>query len=327
MTLDELYRLLRAGHVQAQGIVDTLEEPLVVLDRDLVVINTNPAFLRAFDVDREETIGQSLFDLGNRQWDIAELRKLLGEIVPKSIAVVGYEVEHEFPDIGQRTVRVSARQLSHPDGKSTQILVVFEDVTERYKADAAKDILLAETRHRMKNLMAMIQAVANQTKTKGLTAEEYRARFMGRFETVMRAQEFIRAHGTNADFEALVAESVRPLAGDRLVLGPSPSVQLGEFLVTPISMVFHELAANAVKYGALATPDGTVNIEWVTEQGDGEIHLIVRWREEGGPTVSPPDHQGFGTKLVSHNCKAEGGDAIFNFDPSGLRVEMHFRLG
>ena len=326
MTLEELYRLLRGSHVQTQGIVDTLQEALVVLDKDLCVVNANPAFLRTFRVDRENTLGSSLFDLGNGQWDIAELRKLLSDVLPKATAVVGYQVEHDFPDLGRRAMRVSARQLVHPDDNSTQMLVVFDDVTERLKADAAKDILLAETRHRMKNLMAMVRAVANQTKTRGVTADQYRRDFMGRFEAVMKAQDFITSHGSNAELGMLVDESVKPLAGDRLVLRSTRPVQLGEHLSMPISMALHELATNAMKYGALSTAAGTITIDWSTEPQDGEAHLILHCREEGGPPVSHPDHLGFGTKLINFNCKAEGGDANFSFDPAGLRVELRLPL-
>lgn len=83
MTLEELYRLLRAGHVQTQGIFDTLHEALVVLDKSFVVLSANPAFYRAFDTDLDSTVGRSLFELGDGQWDIPELRGLLLDVVPK----------------------------------------------------------------------------------------------------------------------------------------------------------------------------------------------------------------------------------------------------
>ena len=124
----------------------------------------------------------------------------------------------------------------------------------------------------------------------------------------------------------LVDESVKPLAGDRLVLRSTLPVQLGEHLIMPISMALHELATNAMKYGALSTAAGTITIDWSTEPQDGEAHLILHCREEGGPPVSHPDHLGFGTKLINFNCKAEGGDANFSFDPAGLRVELRLPL-
>ena len=94
MNLEDLYRLLRAGHVQAQGIVDTLEQPLLVLDQHLSVESGNVAFFRTFCVSKDETVGQPVFDLGDGQWDIPELRKLLSDVVPRSTAVIGYEVRH-----------------------------------------------------------------------------------------------------------------------------------------------------------------------------------------------------------------------------------------
>jgi len=174
VTLEELYRLLRSSHVQSQGIVDTLQEPLIVLDRSFCVVNANPAFLRTFEAKRDDVLGQNLFQLGNGQWDIRELRELLADVVPKARAVVDYQVTHDFPEIGRRTMLLTARRLQHPDENSTEMLLVFEDVTNQHHEDAAKDLLLAETRHRMKNLMAVLRAVASQTGTEGRTAEEYR---------------------------------------------------------------------------------------------------------------------------------------------------------
>ncbi|WP_312010092.1 PAS domain-containing protein [Bradyrhizobium neotropicale] len=144
MNLEDLYRLLRSEHVQAQGIVDTLEEPLLVLDQTGCVLTANRGFYETFSVSRDDTVGRSLFDLGDGQWDIPELRRLVSDIIPKSAAIVGYEVEAEFPTIGRRTMLVSARRLVHPDNNSTSILILFEDVTDRRRSEAQKDILLAE---------------------------------------------------------------------------------------------------------------------------------------------------------------------------------------
>jgi PAS domain-containing protein len=114
MQLEDLYRLLRSEHVQAQGIVDSLEEPLLVLDQAGCVLTGNRGFFETFKVARDDTVGRSLFALGDGQWDIPELRFLLSEIIPKSTAIIDYEVEADFPTIGRRTMCVSARRLVHP---------------------------------------------------------------------------------------------------------------------------------------------------------------------------------------------------------------------
>jgi hypothetical protein len=149
MHLEDLYRLLRSAHVQAQGIIDTLEEPLLVVDQAGCVLTGNRGFFQTFKVRRDETVGRSLFALGDGHWDIPELRSLLDDIVPKSTAVLGYEVNADFPSIGRRTMLVSARRLVHPDNNSTSILILFEDATEKRRKEGEKDILLAETRHRL----------------------------------------------------------------------------------------------------------------------------------------------------------------------------------
>jgi len=104
-------------------------------------------------------------------------------------------VKHDFPGIGQRAFLVDARRLVHPDDNSTNILVLFDDVTERQRHDAEMDFLLSETRHRMKNLSAVVRALALQTEVEGKTAAECRLTFLGRLEVTLRAQEIAARAG------------------------------------------------------------------------------------------------------------------------------------
>ncbi len=92
MMLEDLYRLLRSGHVQAQGVVDTMTQPIVVLDQRFYVTTANNAFVKTFQVERDDLLGKSLFDLGDGQWDIPELRDLMADIIPRATAVIGFEV-------------------------------------------------------------------------------------------------------------------------------------------------------------------------------------------------------------------------------------------
>lgn len=142
MNLEDLYRLLRSGHVQALGIVETIDSPILVLDGSLCVVNTNPAFLKHFAVNRDDTVGRELRELGNGQWDIPELTGLLRDVIPKSAALAGYEVTHEFPAIGRRTLLLTARRLCHPDSNSLFMLLVFEDVTDQRSNEMARDLIL-----------------------------------------------------------------------------------------------------------------------------------------------------------------------------------------
>jgi signal transduction histidine kinase len=118
---------IKAAKEHAEMIVDTVRDGLLVLDLDLRVESANESFLRMFEVSLEETKGTLVYDLGNGQWDIPRLRKLLEEILPEKKTFNDYEIEHEFEGIGHRTMLLNARQLNHHD----MILLAIEDVTER----------------------------------------------------------------------------------------------------------------------------------------------------------------------------------------------------
>lgn len=282
MMLEDLYRLLRSGHVQAQGVVDTMTQPIVVLDQNLCVTTANNAFIKTFKIDRDDILGHSFFSLGDGQWDVAELRHLIASVIPKAAAVIGFEVKHDFPTIGERTFLVDARRLSHPDDNSNNILVLFDDVTERHHHNAEMEFIISETRHRMKNLSSVVRAIALQTDVKGRTAADYRKTLLGRLETTFRAQE-IAATSDTADLETLLRQAISEPGAGRLYCS-GPAVLLASSKVLPISMIFHELTTNAVKYGAYSNAEGIVHIDWSVEPGPkGRTYVTCEWREENGP--------------------------------------------
>src|SRR5256714_8676750 len=120
----------------SQDIVDTVREPLLVLDRDLCVNSANRAFYQTFHVTPEETESHLIYELGNGQWDIPDLRKLLEDVVPKSSVFNDFELEHTFPVIGRRVMLLNARKLQA--GQHGELLVLaMEDVTARKRAEEA----------------------------------------------------------------------------------------------------------------------------------------------------------------------------------------------
>ena len=115
----------------AENIVETVREPLVVLDADLKVLTANQSFYDTFRVTLGETIGYFIYDLGNRQWDIPALRLLLEDILPNETLFTGYEVEHDFIEIGRKTILLNARQIHRNNVGSHIILLAMEDITQR----------------------------------------------------------------------------------------------------------------------------------------------------------------------------------------------------
>jgi len=121
----------------AESIVNTVREPLIVLDRDLRVVTASRSFYDVFMVNPEETVGQLIYDLGNKQWDIPKLRELLEDILPQKATFDDYEVEHDFLGIGRRTMLLNARRIPDPPQKLEVILLAIEDITRRKKKEQA----------------------------------------------------------------------------------------------------------------------------------------------------------------------------------------------
>jgi len=119
----------------AENIVETVREPLVVLNSDLKILTANHRFYDTFKVTPQETIGNFIYDLGNRQWDIPKLRILFESILPHDTVLNGYEVEHDFLDIGRKTILLNARQIFRKNIGSHIILLAMEDITERKQAE------------------------------------------------------------------------------------------------------------------------------------------------------------------------------------------------
>jgi PAS domain S-box-containing protein len=132
----------------AERILNTVREPLIVLDQDLRVVKASRSFYDFFKVKPEETVGQLIYDLGNKQWDIPKLRELLETILPEKAAFDNYEVEHDFASIGRRIMLLNARQIKQGIGKERIILLAIEDVTERQQLEDQ----LAESEFRYRRL-------------------------------------------------------------------------------------------------------------------------------------------------------------------------------
>jgi len=115
----------------SESIINTVREPLIALDQDLRVVSVSRSFYEVFKVKPEETVGQLIYDLGNKQWDIPKLRELLETILPQQTSFDNYVVEHDFATIGRRIMMLNARQIQRVSGKERIILLAIEDITER----------------------------------------------------------------------------------------------------------------------------------------------------------------------------------------------------
>jgi PAS domain S-box-containing protein len=137
-----------AAHEFAESVINTVREPLISLDQDLRVVTVSRSFYEFFKVKPEETVGQLIYDLGNKQWDIPQLRELLETILPEKTSFDNYEVEHDFTTIGRRTMLLNARQIKQAWGKERIILLAIEDITEHKRLEN----LLKESEYRYRRV-------------------------------------------------------------------------------------------------------------------------------------------------------------------------------
>ncbi len=190
------------------------------------------------------------------------------------------------------------------------------DITERKEAEQHRMFLVDELRHRGRNMLAMVQAIANQTLTEGSTISDAREKLGSRLAALSRTQDVLTGIGADGvDIGQVIHTAMEPHAGDwgRFAL-KGPKVDVSPRSAVAFALAFHELATNATKYGALSTSDGRVDVEW-TVGAEPDRAFELRWSESGGPPVSPPTRRGFGSRLLERVLSGEFGAVVSSSYP------------
>lgn len=190
------------------------------------------------------------------------------------------------------------------------------DITERKKQEEHLRLVMGELQHRTNNLLAVVQGLAQQTARNSASISEFVPLFSGRLQGLANSNQLLsRQEWRGATLADLVETQISPFTDKGRFLLRGPDVQLVPKAVQSLGMAFHELCTNAIKYGALSIPGGSVSVLWTIE---GEI-LRITWQESGGPPVSPPTRKGFG-RVVAEQVVATTLDAkiLTDFAPSGL---------
>ena len=203
----------------------------------------------------------------------------------------------------------------------TGLSVYFRDVSERRRQEQHMQLMINELNHRVKNSLAVVQALATQTLRNGDTVARAREAFTARLMALAHAHDLLTRQGwEGAHLEEVITTTLAPHldgAEGRLTLN-GPAVRLPPKTALSLSMALHELATNASKYGALANDSGKVTVIWQVTDGLPP-RLAMRWQESGGPPVKPPERKGFGSRLIERGLAAElGGDVRLHFEPSGV---------
>lgn len=194
-----------------------------------------------------------------------------------------------------------------------------EEVTQRKRAEETKDLLLHEIKHRVKNTLGTVQAIASQTFR--TAPREERDAFGARLRAMSEAHDLLTSQDWGqVAVSDIVTRGIAPFNAERFTArGDGTALSSAKALL--LAMAIHELGTNAVKYGALSNADGRIAIDW----HDGDGRLTFHWRETGGPRVAPPDRRGFGTNLIQRAMAGEQGGAQFDYAEDGLKVRLEIR--
>lgn len=206
---------------------------------------------------------------------------------------------------------------------------IAEDITEARQLMDHQGILLAELQHRVRNIMGMIRSMANRTAPGAETIEDYRSLLEGRLLALARVQALLtRQANAGGSLRAIVQEEVAAQAhhgGQFELIGPD--IMLAPKAVEVLTLAFHELATNALKYGALSLPEGRLTVSWTPFEKRARSWLAVDWVEEGAPAREPSDRKGFGSELIEARIPYElGGSGKITIEPGGARCRMEFPL-
>ncbi len=312
---------VHAARDQIMQIYNSVPHPLVVLDPELKVSSANEMFYQTFQVQRGETEGRAIYDLGNRQWDVRPLRQLLAEVISKRVPLEDFVVEHEFEQLGARTMLLQARQVRDAD----LVLLSIQDITEQKRWEEHQKLLVSELSHRVKNTLATVQSIAAQTIRHSKSLESFYQDFSGRLQALGGAHALLTARSWQSlDVRAVILEPLRAYATDTgRVRLEGPEIELKPGAALALSLVVHELATNAVKHGALSNQAGGVAIAWELTGAAGERRLRFVWRESGGPKVRGATARGFGLSLIERITGYElDGEIRYDFAPEGFVCDL-----
>jgi len=265
-----------------QCIVDTIPDPLVVLEDDMTIVTASKAFLTMFGVTEAETHGQRISELGQRQWDVPALRHLMEKVLPENKPIENFEIEDDFPELGRRVFNLNARKISQPENHTHRMLLVFEDITDRKQRERDAEMLTNEISHRIKNnLQIIVGLIAFEARsTPAPYVQGYKA-MQARIGAIAQLYDLIShtSGGRTIAVDSYLRQIAKTMSAS--LLGPASGIEIevkAEALeidpdrAVPFGLLVNELATNAIKH---AFPGGTGRVVLSVQRVGDQIELSV----------------------------------------------------
>jgi PAS domain S-box-containing protein len=301
-----------------EGIVESAMDAMITVDEDQRVVLFNPAAERMFGVLANDAIGAPIVQFipqRFRDGHAEHIRRFKETgVTNRRMGALGTvsglrASGEEFP------VEASISQVEIGGAKIAT--VILRDIAERKVNEEARLLLAREVDHRAKNVLAVVQALVSLTQA--ATKEEFTAAVRGRVSALGRAHSLLAENRwEGGDMRQIVDDETAPYQKPGQIEVSGPTLVLGPHAVQPISLLIHEMATNAVKYGALSVEEGQVEVEWRILP-DHELEL--RWTERGGPIVREPASRGFGSTLVREVATRQlAGSIDITWPAEGVRL-------
>ncbi|MEL7032880.1 MAG: HWE histidine kinase domain-containing protein [Pseudomonadota bacterium] len=303
-------------------IFDGMPNAAMILDTDLKFVDANEAYCQAVQRTREDLIGNYVFDVfpdtPERIAPVLEVfqQTLAGEA--SQLEAQPYNLELADGTVEDRIWQISQFPIRCEQGHVEFLVQRAEDITEREQLREQRDLVTAELNHRVRNTLAVVQSVAEQTGLVSNDIESFLKSFSGRLAAMSRNFAALTdSHWQGLDFETILRSELEPYAGlalDRVTFdGPKVTFTVRASKFT--SMLMHELVTNASKYGFLTDPAGTLQLRWGLEDG----YFQGEWLESGMSGIHAPDEIGFGFQLFDMMANI---DIQPSFEPDGLKVRF-----
>jgi PAS domain S-box-containing protein len=307
-------RRLAASEAYQREVADDLPAAAWLSKANGALIFINEAMAHALGRPRGELLGEGWMDSidpDDRNGLVTARAEARAHAAP-----VQYEGRFRRPDGSRRIIQLYGRPRFDRTGAFGGHVGTATDVTEVRAAEARQRLLINELDHRVKNTLALVQALVRQTLSEHHASEELGAAINGRIFALAAAHDVLtRKKWVGAELGAIAAEATKPFSAEGAFSFSGPQARIAPKTAVAISMAVHELSTNAVKYGSLSTPAGQVSLTWSCA---GDI-VTLEWRESGGPPAGPPDHAGFGMRLLGPVLHGEiGAPAELDFAPTGL---------
>jgi two-component system CheB/CheR fusion protein len=303
-----------------KNFLESTQIATVFLDNELRVMNFTPAITQVLHLV-ETDVGRPIAHIKAR----IPIEDLYDDVRRVLRTLASAERELTAPDSGTRYI-VRVLPYRSIDNFIAGVVITFIDVTAITRAEERQRLLLAELQHRVRNTLGVVRSIARRSAETSTNVEEYAAHLDGRLNAFARTQSMVtRDPEGGIDLEYLVAEELlgyRSREGDALRVS-GPSIRFQPKAAETFALAIHELATNAIKYGALSQPDGRLEVSWRVDDGADAAQLVFDWRERGGPPVSPPLRRGFGSELLERTLAFDlKGKTTLSFNGSGLHCTI-----